>query len=288
MSIQPSRLFLIGAVAGMLCAPGFVMAQEAAKQPQCKDQAECDLYNAILKDANAKTRLDKLLQWEKQYPTSDFAKVRRTLLMTTHAGAGQPKEAMAVAKQILADDPKDFNALYYTMFLTQQVYRNVSAARGVGGRREGREGVAGGDRYAAARSDRGSVGQDPAGNRGAQPHDAGVHQQPEEELGRRRSGVEESAAGESEQRRRGLHAGLHAGEQEGQFERAVLLCPRGGLRRSRKPGRAAAPGSPRGRAEDVCASPWQARTDSPALLAAAKSQPQSAGRISHRQQGRTR
>ncbi len=122
MSIQASRLFLIGAVAGILCAPGIVAAQEAAKQPQCKDQAECDLYNAVLKDANAKTRLEKLQQWEKQYPASDFAKVRRTLLMTTHAGAGQPKEAMAMAKQILGEDPKDFNALYYTMFLTQQVY----------------------------------------------------------------------------------------------------------------------------------------------------------------------
>jgi tetratricopeptide (TPR) repeat protein len=99
-----------------------LLGQDAPKQPQCKDQAECDLYNAILKDTNAKTKLEKLQQWEKQYPASDFVKVRRTLLITTYAGAGQPKEAVGVAKQALAEDPKDFNALYYTMFLTQSLY----------------------------------------------------------------------------------------------------------------------------------------------------------------------
>src|SRR6202007_1202852 len=36
--------------------------------------------------------------------------------------AGQPKEAAAVAKKTLADDPKDFNALYYTMLLTRSLY----------------------------------------------------------------------------------------------------------------------------------------------------------------------
>ncbi|MBZ5608663.1 MAG: tetratricopeptide repeat protein [Acidobacteriia bacterium] len=103
--------------------PFALPGQEAApKQPQCKDQAECTLYDAILKDNNAKSRLEKLQQWEKQYPSTEFLKVRRTLLITTYAGAGQPKEAVGVAKQALAEDPKDFNALYYTMFLTQSLY----------------------------------------------------------------------------------------------------------------------------------------------------------------------
>src|SRR5580658_9622377 len=109
MLTQPSRLLLIGAVAGVLCLPMLMLSQDTppANQPQCKDQQECDLYNSILQDNNAKTKIDKLQAWEKQYPDSAFKKVRRTLLITTYAAAGQPKEAVAAAKQSLADDPKD-------------------------------------------------------------------------------------------------------------------------------------------------------------------------------------
>jgi len=121
--IQPSRLFALGFAAGLLCLPAAILAQEnAPKQPQCKDQQECDLYNSVLKDENAQTRLQKLQQWEKSYPATDFAKPRRNLLITTYVAVGQPKEAVAVAKQSLTDDPQDFNALYYTMLLTRALY----------------------------------------------------------------------------------------------------------------------------------------------------------------------
>ena len=120
MLIQRSRLVLIGAVSGLLGLS--VLGQDAPKGPQCKDQAECDLYNSILQDNNPKTKLDKLQQWEKQNPDTQFKQVRRTLLITTYAANGQAAQAVAVAKQSLADDPKDFNALYYTTLLTQSVY----------------------------------------------------------------------------------------------------------------------------------------------------------------------
>src|SRR5690348_12828059 len=95
MLIQKSGLVLIGAVSGLLCLS--VLAQDAAKGPQCKDQAECDLYNSILQDNNPKTKLDKLQQWEKQNPDTQFKQVRRTLLITTYAANGQAAQAMAVA-----------------------------------------------------------------------------------------------------------------------------------------------------------------------------------------------
>lgn len=122
MLIQRSRLFLIAAVTGVLCLPALVLGQDAPKGPQCKDQQECDLYNSILQDNNPKTKLEKLQQWEKANPDTQFAQVRRTLLITTYAAVGQAAQAIAVAKQSLAADPKDFNALYYTMFLTQAAY----------------------------------------------------------------------------------------------------------------------------------------------------------------------
>ena len=39
--------------------------------------------------------------------------------MDTYIKLSQPKEAVDEAKQILADDPKDFWSLYYTMSLTR-------------------------------------------------------------------------------------------------------------------------------------------------------------------------
>jgi tetratricopeptide (TPR) repeat protein len=145
MLINPSKLFALGLAAGLLCLPMHILGQDAAaKQPQCKDQQECDLYNSILQDNNAKTRLEKLQQWEKAYSSTDFIKVRRNLFITTYVAAGQPKEAVGVAKQSLADDPRDFNALYYTMLLTRALYgANQQAAILDDGEKAAKELVAG-------------------------------------------------------------------------------------------------------------------------------------------------
>ena len=101
-------------------------AQGAPQGPQknWKDRAEYDLYDAITKDTNPKTRLEKLQQWEKQYPQTDWIKERRTLLMTTYFAMQQPKEAVEIAKQILADDPKNFSALYIIVTFTQTLAGN--------------------------------------------------------------------------------------------------------------------------------------------------------------------
>ena len=91
----------------------------AAPQKNWKDRAEYDLYVSIGQDTNPKTRLEKLQQWEKQYPTSDYKDQRQLLLLTTYVGLNQAAQAVDVAKQILATDPKNFNALYYVMFYTR-------------------------------------------------------------------------------------------------------------------------------------------------------------------------
>jgi tetratricopeptide (TPR) repeat protein len=114
----------------MLClAPTRLEAQAdapAAKQPQknWKDRAEYDLYDAIIKDTNPKTKLEKLQQWEKQYPTSDYADQRQLLLLTTYVALNQPQPAVTEAKQILTTDPKNFSALYYIMFYTRALAGN--------------------------------------------------------------------------------------------------------------------------------------------------------------------
>ena len=114
-------------MAGLLgVTPVRMLAQAQAPSTQTpqknwKDRAEYDLFEAITKDANPKTRLEELQQWQKQYPTTDYADVRQQLFLTTYVALNDAPDSVAVAKQILAKDPKNFSALYYTMFFTRAI-----------------------------------------------------------------------------------------------------------------------------------------------------------------------
>jgi tetratricopeptide (TPR) repeat protein len=128
VSIQSSKYLLVIMLAGVLGPmPARMFGQAAAPssaQPQknWKDRAEYDMYASILADTNPKTKLEKLQAWEKAYPMTEWIKERRTLLLTTYAALNDAKGTVDEAKQILADDPKDFTALYYTMYFTQGLY----------------------------------------------------------------------------------------------------------------------------------------------------------------------
>ena len=128
VSFQSNKYIVAALIAGMLSIAPVRMAAQGqspnteAKQPQWKDRAEYDLYDAILKDTNPKTKLEKLQQWQTQYPSSEWAGVRKQLFLTTNAAANMPKEVFDSAKVILADDPNNFAARYYIMLFTQQRY----------------------------------------------------------------------------------------------------------------------------------------------------------------------
>jgi tetratricopeptide (TPR) repeat protein len=96
-------------------------AAAAPQGPQWKNQAEFDLFTAITKETDPKAKIQKIQQWEKDFPDTAFMAQRRTLLMTTYFQLGQAKEAVDVAKQILATTPNDFSALYITVTLTQSL-----------------------------------------------------------------------------------------------------------------------------------------------------------------------
>jgi tetratricopeptide (TPR) repeat protein len=134
MLYQSSKFLLFGVVVGGLAlAPSRMSAQAqgaAAQQSQknWKDRAEYDLYNSIFSDTKPETRLEKLQQWEKQYPQTDYIKERRTLFLTTYFALGKAKEAVSVAKQILADEPKNFSALYIIVQYTQALAGSPPAA----------------------------------------------------------------------------------------------------------------------------------------------------------------
>jgi len=112
-----SGLLLVGGLIGGLATLG--LAQDAPAAPAAstgqknwKDQAEYDLYTAIGKDTNPQTKLEKLNQWKEKYPSSEYADARRTLFLQTYSAAGQVMNGLGAAKDILANDPKDFPALY--------------------------------------------------------------------------------------------------------------------------------------------------------------------------------
>jgi len=128
VSVQSSKYLLAIVLTGVVgLAPALMFGQAAApssQKPQknWKDRAEYDLYVAIGKDTDPKTRLQKLEQWEKNYPKTDWEDERETIFLTTYAALNQPKEAVDEAKKILMKDPKDFTALYYIMLYTQALY----------------------------------------------------------------------------------------------------------------------------------------------------------------------
>jgi tetratricopeptide (TPR) repeat protein len=118
------------AVTGLLIlvAPGLpaqtggqTPATQNTGQKNWKDRAEYDLYDAIQKDQNPQTRLEKLNQWKEKYPSTDFSDLRQTAFLTTYAAVGKVQEALNIAKEILAANANDFTALYYTALLTPQL-----------------------------------------------------------------------------------------------------------------------------------------------------------------------
>lgn len=108
-------------------APARMFGQAAAPasgQPQknWKDRAEYDAFDAITKDTDPKSRLQKLQDWEMKYPMTEFIQERKKAFLTTYAALNDGKGVFATGKQILADDPKDFTAQYYEMVFTIPLY----------------------------------------------------------------------------------------------------------------------------------------------------------------------
>ena len=139
MSVQSSKILLALALTGMLGpVPGRMFGQAAAPssatpQKNWKDRAEYDLYVSIGQDTNPKTRLEKLKQWEKKYPKTEWIDARRTAFLTTYAALNDRQERRGSGQdRSWPIDPKDFTALYYTMYFTQALYAQTKSAGRVG------------------------------------------------------------------------------------------------------------------------------------------------------------
>jgi tetratricopeptide (TPR) repeat protein len=134
--VRTEKILAAVAVAGILSLAAW--GQAAQNQPgqgqagqqgmngqkQYKDRGEYDLYDAITKDTNPTTRLQKLDEWKSKYPNTDFIEERRQLYLTTYVAANKPQDAINTANEILKNNPNDFTALYYVTLLTPSLNKN--------------------------------------------------------------------------------------------------------------------------------------------------------------------
>jgi tetratricopeptide (TPR) repeat protein len=106
---------LLGVTVLTVMAAATALAQP--KEKKVKDQQEYDLYKSSTTTTDAAKRLPFLDQWKEKYPESDFKEERLVIYQTTYQGLGQTAKAVETAKEILAMDPKEVNALYFlTMY----------------------------------------------------------------------------------------------------------------------------------------------------------------------------
>jgi len=129
--VKATTLRLAAAACGIvsLVSPELILAagspapqtqSSRAAEKNWKDRGEYDLVTSIKAATNAQRKLDLLNLWSLKYWNTDFKADRATLYVGTYVALGRPKDAIASAKLLLADNPRDFTGLYYVTLLTLQ------------------------------------------------------------------------------------------------------------------------------------------------------------------------
>jgi hypothetical protein len=106
-------------------------ATTQAVQKNWQDRGEYDRFEAITAETKPATRLEKLNQWKREYPSTAFIDERRSLYLTTYAALGRAADAVVVANEILAGNSKDFAAMYYMRYFTRTLAGAGKASRQV-------------------------------------------------------------------------------------------------------------------------------------------------------------
>ncbi len=87
-------------------------AASAEKKKNWKDNAEYELYSAIIKpDATPAARLQNLDKWKSAYPQSDYADTRQEIYLITYQQMNNHRAAFDTATEILKTDPNNLAAI---------------------------------------------------------------------------------------------------------------------------------------------------------------------------------
>jgi tetratricopeptide (TPR) repeat protein len=90
----------------------------AQTQKNWKDQAEYDLYTQITKATAPDQQLQLLNQWKEKYPQSDYKLERAQTYLVIYSKKNDAAGLYGACKDLLALDPKSFQALYFLTMLT--------------------------------------------------------------------------------------------------------------------------------------------------------------------------
>jgi hypothetical protein len=98
------------------------------KKPEWKDRAEYDLEQSAEKEQDSKKKLDLLNQWKKDYPNTDFKMLRLDQYLATYRALQDAANSLDTAQEMLREDPKYMNALFWTCLLVVSA-KDASPAR---------------------------------------------------------------------------------------------------------------------------------------------------------------
>lgn len=103
-----------------------IMSGQAA-QKAWKD-GEYDLASPAMTDPNAQTRLAKLDAWKAKFPATDFDMERKQTYLATYQALRRAADVFSVAKEMLAKDPDNLQALTALVIFVYQFNPPASAA----------------------------------------------------------------------------------------------------------------------------------------------------------------
>lgn len=112
---------------GLLTGIGFAQTQK-----NWKDQAEYDLYVSITKTQAPDQQLQLLNQWKEKYPESEYKLERAQTFLVIYNKKNDAAGLYNAAKDLLALDPKSFQALYFLTLLTVSSNRTDSSSLDTG------------------------------------------------------------------------------------------------------------------------------------------------------------
>jgi len=89
------------------------------KGPQWKDQAEYDMYSAVVKETDPKKKLALINAWKDKYPETEYKLARLQLYLNAYQQLNDFPNLLATLNEMLTMNPKDLTVMspimYYTM-----------------------------------------------------------------------------------------------------------------------------------------------------------------------------
>ncbi len=117
VAVSSALTLAIGQAQGQQAQPAQT-GQGQPAGPQWKDRAEWDLaVNQIPRETDGAKKLALLEQWTQKYPNTDFKVPRMEQYLDAYRLLNQRDKMIETAKSILADDPKNLTAIYWTAII---------------------------------------------------------------------------------------------------------------------------------------------------------------------------